>query len=53
MPNLTFLPDNVQRSAQRIEEILAKMPRLPDEPAPPVEAASADAAAGDDADDGV
>ncbi len=53
VPNLTFLPDNVQRSAQRIEEILAKMPRLPDEPAPPVEAASADAAAGDDADDGV
>ena len=36
VPNLTFLPDNVLRSAQRIEEILAKMPRLPDAPEPVV-----------------
>ena len=34
VPNLTFLPDEVQRSAQRIEQILATMPRLPDDPEP-------------------
>jgi ribosome-binding factor A len=53
VPNLTFLPDNVLRSAQRIEEILAKMPRLPDDPEP-VATSDADAAAvvANDADDG-
>ena len=53
VPNLTFLPDNVLRSAQRIEEILAKMPRLPDDPEP-VATSDADAGAvvANDADDG-
>jgi ribosome-binding factor A len=55
VPNLTFLPDNVLRSAQRIEEIIAKMPRLPDDPAPvdaPIADVSPGDAAGDDIDDG-
>ena len=55
VPNLTFLPDNVLRSAQRIEEIIAKMPRLPDDPAPldaSTPAVSPDDSEGDDVDDG-
>ena len=32
VPNLTFLPDDVLRGAQRIEAIIASMPRLPDDP---------------------
>jgi ribosome-binding factor A len=57
VPNLTFLPDDVLRGAQRIEQILATMPRLPDEePAvPTVPAVDPAAAAGIDpvaADDG-
>ena len=53
VPNLTFLPDNVLRSAQRIEEILAKMPRLPDAPEPVVTSdADAGAVVANDADDG-
>ena len=28
VPNLTFLPDDVLRGAQRIEEILARLPRI-------------------------
>ncbi len=34
VPNLTFLPDDVVRGAQRIEEILAALPKLPDDPEP-------------------
>lgn len=30
VPSLSFRPDDVVRSAQRIEQILATMPRLPD-----------------------
>ncbi len=56
VPNLTFLPDNVLRSAQRIEAILATMPRLPDDPEPApadvVDATDGDADAGDDTPDG-
>lgn len=60
VPNLTFLPDNVLRSAQRIEAILATMPRLPDDPDPEpepapadvVDATDGDADAGDDTPDG-
>jgi ribosome-binding factor A len=52
VPHLTFLPDDVQRSAQRIEEILATMPRLPDEPAATPDAATVDHDdEGDDGDD--
>lgn len=31
VPQLHFLPDDVVRGAQRIEEILASLPRLPDD----------------------
>lgn len=48
VPNLTFRPDDVQRSAQRIEKILASMPRLPDDPEPePAPADVVDATDGD------
>jgi ribosome-binding factor A len=51
VPNLTFLPDDVVRGAQRIEEILATLPKLPDDPEPgDADAVAADVTEDDGAD---